>query len=125
LEARAVPGDVGAYPLGGVDGVIEAEPLWRAWARDRAAGVAPEVMAARFHAGLARGFAVRARALIESGEAAAVALSGGCFQNALLLEMTVAALGDLPVLIHRLVPANDGGLALGQAVVAAARAVSR
>lgn len=125
LEARAVPGDVGAYPLGGVDGVIEAEPLWQAWVRDRAAGVAPEVMAARFHAGLAQGFATRARALVERGEAAAVALSGGCFQNALLQEMTVAALGDLPVLIHRLVPANDGGLALGQAVVAAARAVSR
>jgi hydrogenase maturation protein HypF len=98
--------------------------MWQAWARDRAAGVAPEVMAARFHAGVAHGFAGRARALVERGEAQAVALSGGCFQNARLLELTLAALGDLPVLIHRRTPANDGGLALGQAVVAAARAVS-
>ncbi len=124
LEARAVLEDVGAYPLGGGEGEIETGPLWQAWARDRAAGVAPDVMAARFHAGLAQGFAARARALVERGEARAVALSGGCFQNALLLEMTVAALGDVPVLIHRRTPANDGGLALGQAVVAAARAVS-
>jgi hydrogenase maturation protein HypF len=125
LEARAVLGDVGAYPLGGVEGVIEPAPMWQAWARDRAAGVAPEVMAARFHAGVAHGFAGRARALVERGEAQAVALSGGCFQNARLLELTLAALGDLlPVLIHRRTPANDGGLALGQAVVAAARAVS-
>ncbi|WP_437197349.1 carbamoyltransferase HypF [Roseovarius sp. MS2] len=124
LEARAVLGDVGAYPLGGVEGVIETAPLWQAWAQDRAAGVAPEVMAGRFQAGLARGFAARARALVEAGEADAVALSGGCFQNAPLLDLTLAALGDVPVLIHRRTPANDGGLALGQAVVAAARAVS-
>jgi hydrogenase maturation protein HypF len=123
LEARALPDGV-AYPLGGTEGVIETGPLWQAWAQDRAAGVAAEVMAGRFHAGLAAAFAGRARALVESGAAGAVALSGGCFQNALLLELTLAALGDLPVLIHRKVPANDGGLALGQAVVAAARAVS-
>jgi hydrogenase maturation protein HypF len=124
LEARAALGDVGAYPLGGVEGVIETAPLWQAWAQDRAAGVAAEVMAARFHAGLAQGFAGRARTLVERGEAQAVALSGGCFQNARLLDLTLAALGGLPVLIHRRTPANDGGLALGQAVVAAARAVS-
>jgi hydrogenase maturation protein HypF len=123
LEARALPDGV-AYPLGGTEGVIETGPLWQAWAQDRAAGVAAEVMAGRFHAGLAAACSGRARALVESGAAEAVALSGGCFQNALLLELTLAALGDLPVLIHRKVPANDGGLALGQAVVAAARAVS-
>jgi hydrogenase maturation protein HypF len=123
LEARARPDGL-AYPLGGTQGVIETGPLWQAWARDRAAGVAAEVMAGRFHAGLAQGFAARARALVEMGEAQAVALSGGCFQNALLLDLTLAALGDVPVLIHRRTPANDGGLALGQAVVAAARAVS-
>jgi hydrogenase maturation protein HypF len=52
---------------------------------------------------------------------APVVLSGGVFQNALLVERAVAALtasGVVP-LTHRLVPPNDGGLALGQAFVAA------
>ena len=70
------------------------------------------------HVWLAEVFAARARALVAAGEAKAVALTGGCFQNALLLELTVQALGNVPVLVHRLVPANDGGLALGQALIA-------
>ncbi len=74
-----------------------------------------------FHAGLARTFAWAARMLVESGEAEAVVLSGGCFQNAVLLRETLKWLGDAPVLFHRSTPANDGGLALGQAVIAAAR----
>jgi hydrogenase maturation protein HypF len=61
------------------------------------------------------------RALVETGEARAIAMTGGCFQNALMHHMTLAALGDLPVLTHRTTPANDGGLALGQAMVALAR----
>jgi len=75
----------------------------------------------QFHAGLADAFARSARALVENGEAKAVVLSGGCFQNALLLDLTLRALKGLPVLTHRTTPANDGGLALGQAVIAAAR----
>lgn len=49
-----------------------------------------------------------------------VALSGGCFQNRLLLELTVPLLeaAGLKVLLHRQVPCNDGGLALGQVVIA-------
>ena len=56
-----------------------------------------------------------------------VALSGGVMQNRVLLELLVArlqALG-LRVLTHTQVPANDGGLALGQAAIAAARALAR
>ncbi|MCU0829011.1 MAG: carbamoyltransferase HypF [Tabrizicola sp.] len=74
-----------------------------------------------FHAGLAFAFARKARGLVENGDALAVALSGGCFQNAVLHNLTVWALGEVPVLTHRVTPANDGGLALGQAVIAAAR----
>ncbi|HRK42770.1 MAG TPA: hypothetical protein PLH11_07005, partial [Gemmobacter sp.] len=61
----------------------------------------------------------------ESGAAQAVALSGGCFQNPWLLGAVLWGLGDLPVLTHRRTPANDGGLALGQAMVAAARHLAK
>jgi hydrogenase maturation protein HypF len=86
--------------------------------------VLPAELAWRFHAGLALAFAGVARDLVAAGAARAVALSGGCFQNALLLRLMVRALGDVPVLTHRVTPANDGGLALGQAVIAAARVIA-
>jgi hydrogenase maturation protein HypF len=58
--------------------------------------------------------------------ARAVALGGGCFQNRILLEACERKLAGkgLAVLVPAEVPANDGGLALGQALVAAARALS-
>ena len=61
---------------------------------------------------------VRERAGVDS-----VALTGGVFQNALLVRLTRAALrdegfGDERVITHRLVPPNDGGLSRGQAVIA-------
>ncbi|WP_375546118.1 carbamoyltransferase HypF [Sedimentimonas flavescens] len=123
LEALALtaPGDAQAYALGRAGAALDPLPMWRQWQADRNAGVSAPVMAYRFHAGLARSFADRARELVESGQAQAVALSGGCFQNALLHRLTLDALAGLPVLTHRDVPANDGGLALGQALVAAAR----
>jgi hydrogenase maturation protein HypF len=54
-----------------------------------------------------------------------VALSGGVFQNKVLLEQVTMRLGQagFQVLTHRLVPSNDGGLALGQVAIAAARAI--
>lgn len=77
-----------------------------------------EVMARKFHNTLAEMIARIA------GEYAGlpVALSGGCFQNRLLTELTVARLaaGEVKVYWHQRVPPNDGGIALGQ-VVAAAR----
>lgn len=114
------------YPFAtGKGGEIDPAPLWHAVARDLEDGVSAHVIALRFHAGLAKSFADAARRLIEGGTAQAVALTGGCFQNALLLELTAGYLRDLPVLTHQRVPANDGGLALGQAMIAAARTVER
>ncbi|NVK60522.1 MAG: carbamoyltransferase HypF [Rhodobacteraceae bacterium] len=130
LEALAVaePGHPG-YDFGVVQGAkgLQLDPaeMVAALAADLAAGLSPGRIAWRFHAGLARAFAGVARGLVEQGEARAVALTGGCFQNALLLDLTVAALDDVPVLLHRRTPANDGGLALGQALVALAQMESR
>ncbi|MBK5934737.1 hydrogenase maturation carbamoyltransferase HypF [Rhodovulum imhoffii] len=120
LEALAEGHDAPAYPMGRADGVIDPAPLFAAWAGERTTRP-PGEMAARFHAGLAGAFAQEARSLVERGQARAVALSGGCFQNARLLAATLKALEGVPVLVHRQVPSNDGGLALGQAVAAAAR----
>jgi hydrogenase maturation protein HypF len=98
--------------------------LWRALLDDLERGTPREVIAARFHAGLAAGLArVGAELASRHGLTRAV-LSGGVFQNRLLLQGVAKALrgAGLDLLTPARVPANDGGIALGQAVIAAARA---
>ena len=85
-------------------------------------------MAVRFHHGLAR--AIRdmvARIRRSTRWLNTVALSGGCFQNKLLLEevMRLLKADGLSCLLHAKVPSNDGGLALGQAAIAAARYIDQ
>jgi hydrogenase maturation protein HypF len=128
LEALASgidPAGAGAYPV-----AMEGEPLRvdtlgliRALVADRLAGVPVALLAARFHESLAKAIAGACRRLAETTGLRRVALSGGVFQNALLLERSVSLLHDsgLEVYANRAVPANDGGISLGQALVAAAR----
>ncbi len=118
LAREAPDGFQAPYPFGPD---LDPAPMFQAWAKDASDGVAPPHMAARFHAGLAQAFCARARALVDGSKARAVALSGGCFQNATLLDLCVRELRGIPVLIHTKTPANDGGLALGQALIAAAK----
>ncbi|MCH8466864.1 MAG: carbamoyltransferase HypF, partial [Roseinatronobacter sp.] len=73
--------------------------------------------AARFHATMAECFAHPARQLLEDGRAKAVVLTGGCFQNAVLLDYTLQALQGYRVLTQTRLPANDGSLAFGQALI--------
>ncbi len=82
-------------------------------------GVSPGAIAARFHNALVEAIVAVAEA---TGEAH-VALTGGCFQNRLLVENTAERLqrAGFEVLLHRQVPPNDGGISLGQIAVAAAR----
>jgi hydrogenase maturation protein HypF len=83
---------------------------------------APAEIAAGFHHALAQALAGAAADAAETAGIGRVGLTGGVFQNAVLVESTRAALESrgLRVLTHRLVPPNDGGLALGQAAIATA-----
>ncbi|WP_428523477.1 carbamoyltransferase HypF [Roseibium sp.] len=103
---------------------ITTASVFKAIVADQDHGVPAAAIAARFHAGLAHAFAAPARSLVASGRARAVALSGGCFQSVTLLNACMKALRGVPVLVHRTSPANDGGVALGQSLVAAARVLS-
>jgi len=96
--------------------------LFRTATEDLKAGVARESIAARFHNGLARLIRDGCVLLRERSGLDTVALSGGVFQNQLLLRRTVWGLENtgFTVLQHSRVPCNDGGISLGQAVVAAA-----
>ncbi|MCP4139711.1 MAG: carbamoyltransferase HypF [Chloroflexi bacterium] len=78
-------------------------------------------ISAKFHNGIAEMVIKTCVSLREKSGINTVALSGGVWQNMFLLERTLAALraDNFEVLIHRRVPANDGGLALGQAAIAA------
>ena len=101
--------------------VYDAAPVIRAIVADLRAGTAVTTVAARFHAGVAdlvRDLAVLARERTGLGT---VVLSGGVFQNVVLLRRVRAALHDegMTVLVPSQLPPNDGGLAFGQVLVAA------
>jgi hydrogenase maturation protein HypF len=104
---------------------IDPSPMWRAMLGDLNRRTHHTVIAARFHKGLAIAVVAMTRALAAQDRFDTVALSGGCFQNQVLFEQTERRLLDagFTLLTHSLVPANDGGLALGQAVIAAARLI--
>jgi hydrogenase maturation protein HypF len=102
--------------------LVAGGDLVRAVVEDLAAGTGRSVIAARFHNGVAGLITDCCLRLRERHGLSTVALSGGVFQNLLLLHATVGQLeahGFL-VMVHSRVPCNDGGISLGQAVVAAA-----
>ncbi|MEV0621490.1 carbamoyltransferase HypF [Nonomuraea sp. NPDC050404] len=126
LEQHADPAETGCYPAAiTIPGplVLHGGDLVRAAADDLAAGVPTGVIAGRFHNGVAAAITRACVALRQDTGLSAVALSGGVFQNVLLLERTVRRLraAGFRVLRHVRVPPNDGGISLGQAAVAAAR----
>ena len=119
-----------AYPLGirtqasGLE--IDTRPLFEALLDDLASGVSPSAISLKFHNALVEVFARLARMVRERKGLDRVCLSGGTFQNAYLLEHLTARLEarGFQVFSHAEVPAGDGGLSLGQALVAAHRCTS-
>ena len=109
---------------------VEPLAMWEALLGDLILDTPRPVMAARFHKGLANIICTMVETCREHSDGQrpyqTVALSGGVFQNQILFELVHQKLSaeGLTVLSHHHVPMNDGGLSLGQAVIAAARMMS-
>jgi hydrogenase maturation protein HypF len=125
LEAAADPAESGAYPLpvSGAPLLLDARATVRAVARDVEHGVPLPVVSARFHNGLADATAAACESAAGGSGTDLVVLSGGVFQNRLLLARTASVLrtAGLRVLVPERLPPNDGGIAYGQLAVASAR----
>src|SRR5438270_2912174 len=120
LAARMDPPDI--YPFATGD-TLDVLPMMRAIVSDIQQGLPTDYIAGRFHRSMAELLAAACCEAREQTGLNIVALSGGVFQNQLLLERLLALLEELAfqVYINRRVPPNDGGLSLGQLAIAAAR----
>lgn len=125
LEALAGPHMAAAEPYAvSADGpIIEWGGLWHGLLSGLDRDETPGLLAANFHATLIDVIATKAQQICRDHRLDSVSLTGGVLQNAILLEGIHARLtrSGLRVLLHHLVPANDGGLALGQAACALSR----
>jgi hydrogenase maturation protein HypF len=126
LEMIADDAETGVYPFDIISEEIKLEDLLAAVLADVVQKTTPPVIAARFHNTAAR--MVRDVAFRISRETGLrqVALSGGVFQNRRLLTQAIRELMNMGLtpLWHREAPANDGGIALGQAVIAARKEIT-
>jgi hydrogenase maturation protein HypF len=117
LETAAASGVIENYPFDFDGGTIDFRETIRALAKDAAN---PALASARFHNTVAAAIVESCRRLAHSDGLSQACLSGGTFQNFYLLTRTVEALrgAGFTVFLHAKVPPNDGGIALGQAVIA-------
>jgi len=114
-------GSVEPYPFPFADSELDFRPLLSNLIEDRMSGRNISEIARAFQLGLASGIAKAIRTLCAAHGGKTVALSGGVFQNELLLADLKSSLQNAPLEIwtNRAVPANDGGISLGQAAIAA------
>jgi hydrogenase maturation protein HypF len=112
-----------AYGCRWQNDTVSWKPLWQGLMHDLQKGVETGRIAARFHHGLAEAVSRVGLELAETHDISTIGLNGGVWQNRLLLESTLERIQEqgLKVMAPSLLPANDGGLALGQAVVGALR----
>jgi hydrogenase maturation protein HypF len=100
--------------------VVRLKEIFSALVDDMESATPVGEMALQFHETVAKMTVAVCERIAEDTDLRTVALSGGCFQNRLLLALTLPALrqAGFQVLHHRQVPCNDGGLSLGQAAIA-------
>ncbi len=99
---------------------FDAKPVFSAICSDLLSNVPKPQIAASFHTAVVRLIVALSRLMVMKHDCHSIGLTGGVFQNVFLVERAMNALqhAGFHVLIHRIVPANDGGLALGQAWIA-------
>ena len=121
LERLVDPSVTEGYPAPVAEGVVAASALVRGVVADLREGTAVPVVAARFHLGLAAALVTAAADAARVFGRDTVALSGGVFQNQVLLEAVRAGCerAGLRVLVPSRLPCNDAGISLGQVAVAA------
>jgi hydrogenase maturation protein HypF len=109
------------YPFPFTGGELDFRPLLQAVVQDRLRGLDIKKVARSFQLGIAQGLRSALNAICSSHGLDTVVLSGGVFQNELLLEdlKPMLAEGSLQVWTNHAVPPNDGGISLGQAALAA------
>jgi len=114
-------GSTATYPFPLVDAELDFRPLLLAVAEDRKRGIEPQDIARAFQRGVAVGLSDAIRKLCGERGLDTVVLSGGVFQNDLLLSDVRNLLDGcgLTIWTNRAVPPNDGGISLGQAALAA------
>ena len=119
LETMAAEGVAESYPFAIEAGDVDFRPAIERIVAEVRAGVQPPVIAARFHHTVAEAIVEVCRRVRTDEKLNRVCLSGGTFQNMKLLTRTLEGLRKLEfeVFIHAQVPPNDGGIALGQAVI--------
>jgi hydrogenase maturation protein HypF len=122
LARRADGSTRDIYPFDITGDTLDPSPLIRAIVADIRGGTPPDIIARRFHESVAALLATVCACIRGERGLTSVALSGGVFQNRLLLERTISRLTaiDFCVYINRRVPPNDGGVSLGQAAMGAA-----
>lgn len=121
LETQADPSETGSYPFEISGKTFNPAPVWQALLKDMHSGLSIPRLAARFHNSVVEvNLALCERVRGISG-VNTVVLSGGVWQNRILLEKSFHLLtrSGFTVLRHHQIPTNDGGIAVGQAVVAA------
>jgi hydrogenase maturation protein HypF len=123
LEMRSALGEDGHYPFDIVDGEvaqIDTRPLIKKVVEDLKGGVSVSVISSKFHNTVKEIIITVAKRIRDREGLERVALSGGVFQNFLLLNSAVQGLEKegFSVWTNQRVPPNDGGISLGQAAVA-------
>jgi hydrogenase maturation protein HypF len=120
MEALVDRDESGVYPIQFTNNSVDSVPMIGKMVSDYLVGVSTEKIAARFHNSIAEMVLEGCIRIREEFGVSKAVLSGGVWQNMTLLEKVVKSLikNDFRLYIHHQIPANDGGLALGQALIA-------